>query len=244
MQKFLSYAVGWLTAMGWQVYLAGICFTVGGVIQGLIVLNNLNTYVPESWQGTLLTMAVVWFVVIFNTIFAVRLPFIEGTLLIVHVAGLFAIIIPLWVLAPRGNIQDTILTFTTTAGWDNIGIASLIGVINPICVLIGYDCIVHMSEEVKDASYVQPRALMWSVVPNALMAVIMGTTFVFTIGDVDSALKSPTNEPFIQAWFNATQSYAGTNAMVFIIILMLTSACISEVATASRQIWYCPRYPR
>ena len=46
-QKPLSYAVGWLTAMGWQVYLAGICFMVGSVIQGLIVLNNLDTYVYQ-----------------------------------------------------------------------------------------------------------------------------------------------------------------------------------------------------
>ncbi|KAK6434707.1 hypothetical protein LTR95_009103, partial [Oleoguttula sp. CCFEE 5521] len=44
-QKPLSYFVGWLTAMGWQVYLAGICFMVGSVLQGLIVLNNLDTYV-------------------------------------------------------------------------------------------------------------------------------------------------------------------------------------------------------
>lgn len=28
-QKILSYLVGWLTFMGWQVYLAGICFMVG-----------------------------------------------------------------------------------------------------------------------------------------------------------------------------------------------------------------------
>jgi choline transport protein len=130
--------------MGWQVYLAGICFMVGSVIQGLIVLNNLDTYIYQSWHGTLLTIAVILFVVAFNTVFAVRLPMIEGMLLVVHVAGLFAIIIPLWVMAPRGNVRDTILTFTTTAGWDNVGLASLIGVVNPIGVLIGYDCIVHM----------------------------------------------------------------------------------------------------
>lgn len=223
--------------MGWQVYLAGICFMVGSVIQGLIVLNNLDTYIYQSWHGTLLTMAVIWFVVIFNTVFAVRLPLIEGILLIVHIAGLFAIIIPLWVMAPRGNVKDTLLTFTTTAGWDNVGLSSLIGVVNPIGVLIGYDCIVHMSEEVEDAGYVQPKALIWSVVPNGLMAIVMGATFVFCIGDIDKVLASPTYEPFIQVFYNATQSYAGATVMTFIIMLMLTSACISEVATASRQLW-------
>lgn len=130
--------------MGWQVYLAGICFMVGSVIQGLIVLNNLDTYGYQAWHGTLLTMAVILFVVLFNTLLAVRLPLIEGLLLIVHIGGLFAIIIPLWVLAPRGTVHDTLFRFTTTGGWNNVGLASLIGMVNPIGIIIGYDCSVHM----------------------------------------------------------------------------------------------------
>ena len=130
--------------MGWQVYLAGICFMVGSVIQGLIVLNNLDTYVYQSWHGTLLTIAVILFVVLFNTLLAVRLPLIEGILLIVHLAGFFAIIIPLWVMAPRGNVHETLFKFTQTAKWPNVGLASLIGMVNPIGILVGYDCSVHM----------------------------------------------------------------------------------------------------
>ncbi|KAK3652950.1 hypothetical protein LTR56_004898 [Elasticomyces elasticus] len=185
MQKGLSYVVGWLTMMGWQVYLAGICFMVGSCIQGLIVLNNLDTYVFQAWHGTLLTIAVILFVSLFNTLLAARLPLIEGVLLILHMAGLFAIIIPLWVMAPRGNVRDTLFTFTTTGGWPNLGLASMIGMVNPIGVLVG--------EEVKDAGIVLPRALIWSVVPNGIMALIMGATFVFCIGDIDDVLASPTS---------------------------------------------------
>jgi len=70
---------------------------VGSVIQGLIVLNNLDTYGFQAYQGTLLTIAVVLFSSLFNTLLAARLPLIEGILLILHLAGLFAVIIPLWV---------------------------------------------------------------------------------------------------------------------------------------------------
>ena len=132
MQKQLSYVVGWLTAMGWQVYLAGICFMVASVIQGLIALNNPDTYVPQVWHGTLLTIAVILFVALFNTFLAKRLPLIKGARLVLHLAGLFAIIIPLWVMAPRGTVHETIFTFTTTGGWPNVGLASLIGMLNPI----------------------------------------------------------------------------------------------------------------
>ncbi|KAK5163371.1 uncharacterized protein LTR77_010744 [Saxophila tyrrhenica] len=223
--------------MGWQVYLAGLCFMVCSVIQGLIVLNNLERYVYRSWHETLITIAVILFVVLFNTLLARRLPLIEGLLLIVHIGGLLAIIIPLWVLAPRGTAHETLFNFTTTGGWDNLGLAALIGMVNPIGVLVGYDSAVHMSEEVHDASFILPQALIWSVVPNGVMALVMGVTFVFCIGDIDDVLASPTYEPFVQAFFNATQSYAGTTVMAFIILFMLTAACISEVATASRQLW-------
>jgi choline transport protein len=93
------------------------------------------------------------------------------------------------------------------------------------------------AEEVQDASIVLPQVLMWSISVNGIMAIVMGVTFIFCIGDIDSVLASPTNEPFIQVFYNATQSYAGATIMTIIIVVMLTSACISEVATASRQLW-------
>lgn len=59
----------------------------------------MDTYGFQAWHGTLITIAVILFVSIFNTMLARRLPFVEGLLLILHMAGLFAIIIPLWVSA-------------------------------------------------------------------------------------------------------------------------------------------------
>lgn len=65
----------------------------------------------------------------------------------------------------------------------------------------------------------------------------MGVTFIFCLGDLNEVLSSPYGEPCIAVFFNATQSYAGTTVMTVILVIMLTSACISEVATASRQLW-------
>jgi len=78
---------------------------------------------------------------------------------------------------------------------------------------------------------------MWSVALNAAMGFIMAVTLIFTLGDIKSVLATKTGYPFIQIFYNATQSLAATNIMTAIIIVCLTSCCISEVATASRQIW-------
>lgn len=93
------------------------------------------------------------------------------------------------------------------------------------------------AEEINDASTTLPKAIMWSIGLNAVMGFIMAVTLIFTLGDVESILSTPTGYPFIQAFYNGTRSLALTNFMTAIIIICLTSCCISEVATASRQIW-------
>jgi choline transport protein len=78
---------------------------------------------------------------------------------------------------------------------------------------------------------------MWSVVLNASLAFLMAVTLIFTIGDIEAVLATPTGQPFIQIIYNATQSVGATNTMVTIVIILLTACAVSELATASRQIW-------
>jgi amino acid transporter len=94
-----------------------------------------------------------------------------------------------------------------------------------------------MSEEVNDASKTIPNVVMWAVGSNALMLLVVGITYIFCLGDLDSVLNTPTYQPVIQVFFNATQSRAGTTGIVAILIVIFLSACVGQVATASRQMW-------
>lgn len=140
-------SLGWLSAIGWQVYLAGVAFMVGSIIQGLIALN-VTDYVWHAWHGTLLSIAAISFSIIFNTALAVQLPMIEGVVLILHLAGFFAIILPLWVMAPRSTAHETLLVFQNNGGWSSTGLSAMIGLTTPLSVLIGYDCSVHMCKHI------------------------------------------------------------------------------------------------
>ncbi|KAM0722080.1 hypothetical protein Q7P37_003006 [Cladosporium fusiforme] len=235
-QKVLSYTTGWLITLGWQTFLAGVSFSVAGLILGLAVLGSPN-YVIQPWHQTLLTIAIVAFCAFFNIYLAARLPITEAIILVLHVAGVFVVIIPLWVTAPRGNVHDTIFNFTNTGGWQPDGLSYAIGIVPMIGMLIGYDCSIHMSEETKDASKTIPLVVVWAVVANAVMLLVVGITFIFCLGDLDSVLNSPTGQPVIQVFYNATQSIAGTTVMVVVVIVILMSACVGQVATSSRQMW-------
>ncbi|RDK46902.1 amino acid permease [Aspergillus phoenicis ATCC 13157] len=235
-QKFLSYITGWLCATGWQCAIVAIAYLAGTIIQGLIVLNH-PTYEFERWHGTLLVIAITAFSILFNTFLAKNLPMVEGLILIIHVVGLFAIIIPLWVLAPRNSAKAVFTEFYDGGEWGSPGTATLVGLSTTITSMIGYDCSVHMSEEIKDASETLPKAMMSAVGVNGILGFIMIVTLCFTLGDVNNILQSPTGFPFIQIFYNTTRSYAAANTMTAILIITLTASTITEVATASRQLW-------
>ncbi|PYH65073.1 GABA permease [Aspergillus vadensis CBS 113365] len=235
-QKFLSYITGWLCATGWECAIVSIAFLAGTIIQGLVILNYPD-YVSERWHGTLITIAITLFSVLFNTFLAKKLPLVEAFILILHVAGFFIVIIPLWVLAPIKDAKSVFTQFTNGGDWNSNGTATMVGLITAITAMIGYDCTVHMSEEVRDASTTLPKAIMAACSLNGVLAFVVMVTLCFTLGDVNEVLDSATGYPFIQVFFNATKSYAATNAMTAIVTMSLIASVITEVATASRQLW-------
>lgn len=145
-QKFLSYIVGWLSFTGWQGAICAICYLTGTIIQGLIILNN-ESYIPEAWHGTLLVIAITAFAVIFNTVLAKKLPLVEALLLFLHVLGLFAIMIVLWILAPTAKAHNVWFEFTNAGGWNSNGTATMVGLLSPVISTIGFDCAVHMGKQ-------------------------------------------------------------------------------------------------
>ena len=143
MQRYLSYVVGWISALGWQAGTASTAYLTGTMIQGLIVLNH-DSYTPTRWQGTLFTIAISLIATFFNTYGAKQLPLLEGLILFLHIFGFFAILIPLWVLSPKNSAHDVFATFQDGGGWDSIGTAAIIGQIGAIYAFVGPDAGTHM----------------------------------------------------------------------------------------------------
>ena len=85
---------GWLIVCGWQAILAGAGYLTGTMIVALIQLNHVS-YVPKLWHGTLLFWAAVVVAVLINTVTARLLPKIEVFILVLHIVGFFAVLVPI-----------------------------------------------------------------------------------------------------------------------------------------------------
>lgn len=211
-------------------------YAVAQQIEGLISLSNPN-YVIKGWHGALLTIAITLLSIVFNTYLIRRLPHLEGIGIALHVLGFISFTIVLWVMGPRGNVSDVFTGFEDGNGWGNVGLAVLVGFLSPVVTIIGADSVCHLSEELQDASSVLPRSMITTASVNYVLAFVMTVTFMFTVGDVNAALNSPTGQPYIEVLLNATQSRSGTIVLTVVMALLLLFCAINQVTTSSRQLF-------
>lgn len=76
---------------------------------------------------------------LFVTFAAKALPFFEGCILFFDVMGVFAIMIPLWCLAPMASSHEVWGEFGNLGGWNTLGLAILVGQVPAGGALIGFD---------------------------------------------------------------------------------------------------------
>lgn len=91
-------------------------------------------------------MALVIAAFFFNSVLAKRLPLVEGLVLLVHVCGVFAIMIPLWALSPRKSAHQVFTEFTNNGGWPSTGVSFMVGLTSITGSMAGIDSVVHMGQ--------------------------------------------------------------------------------------------------
>jgi choline transport protein len=94
-----------------------------------------------------------------------------------------------------------------------------------------------MSDEVKDAPVRIPRSMIYTVVINAVFCWAFTLVILYTIGDYNTVLNSPTGLPIIELIYQATKSKAATNTLVSFVLIVCTVGNFSIIASVSRLIW-------
>ncbi|RDW81570.1 putative GABA permease [Aspergillus mulundensis] len=234
--KFLSYISGWLTVIGWQATFATACYLTGTMIQGVAILTHPD-YIPASWHPTFYYWAVVAFALAINVVGRGVLPRFETLMLAVHLLGFFAVLIPLVSLAEKSSTADVFAQFVNQGGWSSDGLSFFVGLIGCVFAFAGGDAAVHMSEEIENATVVVPRSILLSVLINGSLGFGMLLAVLFSLGDLDAALASPTGYPFMEIFLHGTSSVAGAAAMTSIIITVCICSSTGMMAATSRQFW-------
>lgn len=190
---------------------------------------------------------------LFNTSLARSLPFIEGAVVLLHICGYFAVLVPLVMFGPQSSASRVFTSSENRGGWSSDGLSWSIGIISSAYPFLCYDGSVshvhnshhansipsscHMSEEVEDAAITVPRSMVATVLLNGIMGFGMLLAILFSMGSTDAALASKTGYPVIEILFNALQDKTATSAIVSILIAMFIFATIGIMASTSRLTW-------
>jgi len=157
---------------------------------------------------------------------------------ICHFLFFICVMVTLIVLAPRSSNEFVWKTlFNESPGWTNPGAAFCVGLLSPVFVVSGFDGVIHMSDEVKDAPRRVPKSMVIAVIVNGIFAFGFIVALLYCIGDPAAAAASPTGLPIIEVFYSATKSKAGTNLLFFMILLVNSVGNFSIIASVSRLTW-------
>ena len=196
-------------------------------VMALIAVCDPN-YVIQGWHGALLTMAFVLAAIFFNTSAIGKLPILEGLAVVLHVCGFFAFIVILWVMGPRADAKRTFTVFKDDNNWGSVGLATLIGMVGPATTYLGGDSAVHLAEELKDASYVLPRAMASAAVVNYVLGFLTTVTLMFNLGSVAEDINDPSGQPWVAIVYRITDSKPATIVLLVVMIIMVSNSNISH----------------
>lgn len=235
-QKLFSYITGWLTVVGWQSAIASSAYLEGVLIQDFIELV-WPAYARQRWHGTLLSYGVLLLCIFVNTVVGKALPRIESVLLVIYLLSFFGVLVPLLYLAPHGSSRDVFATFVNGGGWSTQALSVFVGSSGNAFAFLGGDCVYHMSEEVKNAANVVPRAIVFCLIMNGAMGLGGIIALLFCIGDPNVVLGTNFTYPIIEIFKQGTKSVGGSAVMVALIIVVGLSLDIGNMAAASRMLW-------
>lgn len=234
-KKFVSYFTGWQLVCAWQADLAAVFYLCGTILQGLIILNY-PSYNAQNWHGTLLLWAVILVGILFNTLLARLLPWVEGSILIIHIVGFFIVMIPLVYLGPHNSAHDVFAQYLTLGGYSP-GLSWFVGLITTVFGFLGADGAIHMSEEVKKARTAVPNALMASVGINGVLGFAMMVTILFVIGNIEDALDPVTGFTFIDVFASALDSDSFATGLTSLLLFLFMFTAVAVMCATSRVTW-------
>ena len=148
-QRYLSYAAGWTSALGWLTGNASGYFILSTLVEALVEVYHPD-WAFTNWQSTLVMIFFLIATFYFNTWGAKLLPAIEVVSLVFHLAGFVITIVPLWALAPKNSASDVFGPVINGGGWSNTGTSFLVGTITILFSNLGPDAAVHIGKSEND----------------------------------------------------------------------------------------------
>ncbi|GAB7346827.1 hypothetical protein MBLNU459_g1919t2 [Dothideomycetes sp. NU459] len=147
-----------------------------------------------------------------------------------HMLALSAIVVVLGILGPHIPAQKAFLEFSNTGNWSSMGVSIMIGQTSSAAAYLGVDTATYMSEVLHDRGAAVSKAIMNAFWINAILGLIVVTTFVQSFPSLDgSSLDNP-----LLSILHLTLPLGGIIAVLVILIALVAVNTIATATASSR----------
>ncbi|KAK8064189.1 hypothetical protein PG996_008841 [Apiospora saccharicola] len=239
-QRFWGLFQGWVTVFGWMTgAAANLVYLAQGVLAIVVMWNP--EFEPTAWQTALVMCAFVVPPVIGNLWFRRLVAPMEHFGGICHAVFWLASLAVLGALGTRGSHASVWATPPgSKAGWaGRPGVAFGVGTMPLAFPGTGFDGVIHLSKETRDAPRTIPGAIVAAVVLNSLMAFVWAVVVAYYLGDdVDALLaESPLDLAILGLYLRATGSKAAATVLLLFHELILYISLYNIYASVARLAW-------
>ncbi|KAI8146477.1 amino acid/polyamine transporter I [Fennellomyces sp. T-0311] len=149
--------------------------------------------------------------------------------------GTLIIIIVLPTMAPTHPTAEWVFTsLQDYTGYENSGLAFLLGLLQAGWVLLGYESGAQIAEGTKNADISGPRGILIGVSLAILQAVVLSVVVLFSIQDMDVILLS--SFPVATLFVQATNKAVGAALMIILAVSQFTA--VNNLMTAGSQMMW------
>ena len=217
--NFLSYLTGWISWTGSLFTSASIALAVGSAGVGCYQLTHPDLVI-RPWMVVLSYELVNLVAYVFNCYGRV-LPYIATTALWCSLVSFFVIMVTVPAVAPSHQQARFVFAhFVNNTGWQQNGIAFIVGLINTNWSFAGLDCATHMAEEVHRPEKMIPIAIMGTVAIGFVTSWFYSVAMFFSMNNLNNLFNTSTGVPILELFHQALDNKVG--AIVLESLIMIT----------------------
>ena len=236
-RPLLSYLVGWAVIVG-EISTGSSCaLNSAQIVQSFVEVTH-----PEyNWQPWLTWMAYTVFLIdpIVINLTPKFLPAVNVLGAFWTIGGGIAWAISFGILAPKHDAYFIFKLFINNSGYGSIVWVFIMSFYSPMYGLYGTDGMMHLVEEMRDASRQAPRVMVFSMLIASVTSFGTAILMMWTAGNWQAYMQA--SQPYMNWWMDVLRVYGG-GVFCAVIMMGLNFFIIAGTNTAgSRLLWSMAR---
>ncbi|KAF2686886.1 hypothetical protein K458DRAFT_476585 [Lentithecium fluviatile CBS 122367] len=217
----------WPTAVTTEAFFSVQFFSAAGVV------GSGGRYVPEAWKTYLIMVAISTYGMLVNAL-------LMNMVMYWSITGVIVISIIILAMGDKNDADFVFTNFVNETGYTD-GVAWILGLLQSVLSLIGYDAVIHMTDEMPWPRSDAPKAILLSIV---VKGVTDGTAFIlmlFSLTVQEMVFGMETGMAITELMYQATKSRAAAVVVTVMLGVCFINGTMGSMTSASRLVYAMAR---